>query len=536
MNILSRLRTAFASSGTTSPSPKTAALWTDEAVSQLIELFTRIPETDELLTQAGITRASLKKLETDDEIFAALRTRREAAVATPWRFEGGADSTKALLEEEFKPLMEQIVAGAWKAVPYGYSVMEAVYRYRSDRKIGLATVCVKPLEWFDPRPNGELRYFAPDFSAVNGEVVDQVYKFFLTRVDPTYQQPKGEALLSRLYWPWFFRFNGWRFWGQFLERFGQPLLVGKNPKPADMAAALLRAHQDAVIAVGPNDSVEAIQPATSGEAFEKLEQCVVRRYQKLILGQTLTSDTGNSGGGSYALGQVHAEVKEGLRKADIRLVRGTVQRQVNALCALNGITTDVPEIVFADDAGLETARADRDGKLYNVGVRFTKDYFLDRYDLREDDFDLTAGTPPIPGQASGIPPQNQQAGAGQEEDGGQVPTDENGEPTNPQAAAARLLGLDRQAFARRRAADPRRFTPAQQMVEDAADVALSQGGQPVNTAAIRAAVMAAKDPADLADRLAVLLKNEPNEQFQRTLEQALFAADVIGYVHAEGKL
>ncbi len=67
MSLFTRLRTAFARSYAQSPEPRSAALWSAQAVSQLIELFTRIPETDELLNYAGITRASLKKLETDDE-------------------------------------------------------------------------------------------------------------------------------------------------------------------------------------------------------------------------------------------------------------------------------------------------------------------------------------------------------------------------------------------------------------------------------------------------------------------------------------
>jgi len=543
MSLLTRISHALTSfarpSGSVESSPKTAALWNDTAVNDLIELLTRIPETDELLNQAGITRASLKKLETDDEIFQGLRTRREAVVATPWRFEGGDEATNALLEEELKPLMEQIVGGAWKAVPYGYSVLEAVYRRREDGKIGLSTVVAKPIEWFDPRPDGSLRYFSADGLSADGEVCDQTYKFFLTRVDPSYQQPKGEALLSRLYWPWFFRFNGWRFWGQFLERFGQPLLVGKSNSPTKMAQALLSAHQDAVIAIGPQDEVDAVQPATNGEAFEKLEQAVVRRFQKVILGQTLTSDTGKNGGGSYALGQVHAEVKESLRKADIRLVRRTVQNIVNALCALNKVVKNVPEIVFADDAGLEVARAERDNKLSTLGVKFTKEYFLDRYDLREDDFEVVQMPSQTPGatlpdpQAPGRSTGDSSASGG--DSGGSVPTDENGDPTNPQAELARRLGVDPTAFASKWKRDPKRFTPAQQKIEDEADVVLSNTASPVDPELVRKAVLASRDDKDLEARLATLMsKSDP--KFAETLQFALFTADVIGYLNAEGKI
>lgn len=539
MNWLTRISHSITSFAKGTPAtevgPKTAALWNDTAVNELIELLTRIPETDELLNQAGITRASLKKLETDDEIFQGLRTRRESVVATPWRLEGGNETINALLEEELKPLMEQIVSSSWKAVPYGYSVLEAVYRRRADGKIGLATVVGKPIEWFDPRPDGSLRYFAADGLSADGEVCDQTYKFFLTRVDPSYQQPKGEALLSRLYWPWFFRFNGWRFWGQFLERFGQPLLAGKSNNPKTMAAALLQAHQDAVIAIGPQDEVEAIQPSTSGEAFEKLEQAVVRRFQKVILGQTLTSDTGKNGGGSYALGQVHAEVKESLRKADIRLVRATVQRIVNALCALNKVLTDIPEIVFADDAGLEEARSKRDETLSKLGVKFTKEYFLDRYDLREDDFEVVQVASQVPGQSNGQPTgAGSDGGASGVPEGGSVQTDENGDPVNPQAEMARL-GLQVLEFASKWKRDPKRFTPAQQKIEEMADEALQVSGQPIGPDLVRQAVLAARNPHDLEERLAALI-GPGNPQFARTLEQALFAADVIGYLNAEGKI
>lgn len=573
MSLLNSLRTAFARKSTVvvsggSDGPATAALWTDQAISKLVDLFTKIPETDELLTNAGISRHSLKKLETDDEIFAALRTRRESVVATPWRFEGGNETDNAFLTEEFKPIMDALVAGAWKSVPYGYSVMEAVYKRRDDGKIGIADMSTKPMEWFDPRPDGSLRYFSPDGADASGEVCDTKFKFFMTRCDPTYYQPKGEALLSRLYWPWFFRFNGWRFWGQFLERYGQPLLVGNSNNTKTMVDALLQVHQDAVIAVAREDKVTVVEPTANGEAFDRLEACVVRRYQKLILGQTLTSDTGKDGAGSYALGKVHADVKEGLRKADLRLVRGTAQNAVNALCALNGITKDLPEIVFADDAGLESERAKRDVDLDKLGVKFTKEYFTDRYDLKDDDFDIVEPPkPPVPGT---IPPQLDPDAP----DGGNATTVKPlPEDATPETKLARVLTtlasqlgdqsvdtstvraailaatddsdvtarlsntMQEMGFAKRRARDPKRFTPAQQMIEDMADVSLAVCGQPIHKDLIRAAVMAARDPRDLADRLAALMhKDAQSPEFTVMLERALYIAEIIGYANAEGKV
>ena len=80
MRITSLVRNMFAQKSpapVASTDPKTAvAIYQEQALTQLIWAFAKIPDVDDILMQAGITRASLSKLESDDEIFGALRTRR----------------------------------------------------------------------------------------------------------------------------------------------------------------------------------------------------------------------------------------------------------------------------------------------------------------------------------------------------------------------------------------------------------------------------------------------------------------------------
>jgi phage gp29-like protein len=102
--------------------------------------------------------------------------------------------------------------------------MEANYALTSDSKFTLNEIVVKPLEWFEPKNDGRLIY------RQNAEIdVNAKYplKFFLTRRKPTFKQPYGDPLLSKLYWLWFFRTNTTKFWVKFLERFGTPILLGK---------------------------------------------------------------------------------------------------------------------------------------------------------------------------------------------------------------------------------------------------------------------------------------------------------------------
>lgn len=487
--------------------PKPAAtLYQPVAVEQIISLLARLPDPDLVLAAQNLGRHELRKLEADDDISAALETRREAVLATPWRLEPYEGEPAEWLWAELAPHVEVLLRGAWSAVPYGLSVIEVVYRkpVPGSPRIGLAQVQEKPLEWFAPHRDGSLLFTPPDGSPAT--LVETEYKFLLTRRNPTYRNPYGEALLSRLYWPWFFRHNGWRFWMQFLERFADPLLLGKVPVAGidhdadqqrlnDWVTSLQSLGFESVIAAPLVDNQGDVSAVTQGAAgeFEKVEAAILARIQRLILGQTLTSQVGDSG--SYAAAQVHNLVREDKRRADLRLVTNTVQRLVNALWTLNGLPDVPPTFVLQDDTGLESARAERDAKLVQAGVlKLTDQYLLDRYDYEEGDFTLGTGAPALP-----------------------VAT----------LTARAPVPL---------AANGQRFTPDQQLVEDLTDATLAKAASPIAAAALRRVISQAEDADDLAARLADLYTGTDATAFQGLLERALFTADVLGYVTAEKRV
>jgi phage gp29-like protein len=385
---------------TTMPTkPAGAMLYQPYATETVVSVLSRLPDPDLVLSNLGLGRHELRKLETDDEIAAALETRREAVIATPWRLDPYEGEAAEWLWAELEPHIEPLLRGAWSAVPYGFSVVEAVYRKPrpGSPRVGIDFVQEKPIEWFEPKRDGALLYSPPNGGSPH--LVDTSAKFLLTRRNPTYRNPFGEALLSRAYWPWFFRHNGWRFWMAFLERFSDPLLMGRVFQPSEFVAAMQQLGLSAVIGVGKDESVEAVTQSAAGE-FERVERALVQRIQKLILGQTLTSQV--DGQGSYAAAKVHNEVRDDKRRADIRLVTAIVQRLVEALWALNALPGDPPSFVLQDDTGLEMERAERDAKLATAGIlKFTDAYIVDKYDLEQDEFVIpTTPTPPETGSAS----------------------------------------------------------------------------------------------------------------------------------------
>lgn len=483
----------------------------------MLTRFGWVGDADEVLQRAGISRAQLRALEGDDEIYAALETRRDAACNTPWRFEHPVAREAQFFDAAFRPLMPELLRHAWCAVPYGYSVLEAVYRPAEDPAsptpgyIGLAQVVGVPFDWCRILPGGDLQW------SESQQPLD-TRKFFAAVKDASLRRPMGESLLSRLYWPWFFRGHGWKFWMKFLERCSVPFLYGKTSSDRDAAlAALGAAVQDAVIVAGPDDEIGAVDMGAQRVDFNQFETAVVRRYQRLILGQTLTSGT-DGGSGNRALGQVHNEVRDEKKQADVRLLVQLVQGMADMLAALNGI--EPPKFIMEDGSGLEMERAQRDQILVQAGMlQFTPEYLREKYGLEPGDFTVSEAAPAGTAGTAGT------AGEGA---GGSRPA-----PQDPTGAAPGETPQLRATLADGDKPARPRFTAGQQAIEDQIDAHLGALPSPLDPKAIAGAIRAATSADDLVERLGLVLRDADRGVFNRVLERALFAADVMGYAHAQ---
>lgn len=368
--------------------PQRRLLQSEIAVSRLIGFITTVPDPDEMLAKAGIKRYQLRQLELDDEIAQAVDTRREAVVATPWRLEPNQSRVGKFLTSVLEPHIEDLKRGVIDARFYGYSVFEIIYK-QVEKGIGIDRLMLKPMEWFAPQRDGTLKYFPDDGSGGTDGIDCDPLKFLLSRCNASYRNPYGEALLSRLWFPVTWRREGWGMWLQFLETFGEPIILGQVRNYKDFVEAMVAQGVRSTVAwesIDGEDKVQPITASTPGE-FDRLEQAILRRIQKLILGQTLTSDVGSNG--SYAVAAIHNEVRNDKRRADIRMVQRTGQQLVNNLAMVNGV--EPPKFIMADDSGLEMSRAQRDSILSPVlaasGLRFTRGYFTDRFDISEEDLE-----------------------------------------------------------------------------------------------------------------------------------------------------
>lgn len=487
-------------------------LYSEQAFDRVLAYLTSVPDPDLMLQKAGIERQHLRFLELDDEVAQCVETRKDAVLAVPRRLEPNQTRASKWLMMAMEPHFETVLRAVMSAVFYGYSVLEITYRLDAGRTV-IDRIDERNIEWFRIHPALGWRYFPNDGSGgVDGIALDP-RKFFITVRHPTTRNPYGESLLSRLWFPVTWRREGWQMWLKFLETFGQPIVIGRVFDYNGFVAAMQKQGVRSVIGWQgrADDSVQTINASNPGE-FERLEMAVTKRVQKLILGQTLTSDVGSTG--SYAAAKVHNEVRRDKTLADSRLAVHTIQRIVDVLADLNGLPRH--RFVMADDVGLESERATRDAALLPVlvasGLKLTQNYFEDRYDYRSEDLGST---------------ETDDLGAPEQPEPAEEPDVESESPAAETVdARAEVLTM----------AAPR-FTKTQQEIEDLGDALMEEApANPLDPDRLRDAIMGAKDADDLRERLLAVWEKGPDKAFTDTLEKAAFMARVIGYVSAsEGR-
>jgi phage gp29-like protein len=236
----------------------------------------------------------------------------------------------------------------------------------------------------------ELRLLTRD-QAVDGIAVP-ARKFIVHRFGEQYENPWGLGLGHRLFWPVYFKRQGISFWMQGLDKFSQPTAVGKYPNGAGqpekdtLLAALAAVSREAGVIIPEGMAVELLEAKRSGtfDAYESLARYMDEDIAKAVLGETLSTQVGNSG--SRALGEVHNEVRLEIVKADAdrlaETINSTLVRWIVDLNLPDYAATGLPyPALWWDVSEPEdlAARAKRDVDVASLGYRPTQDYIDDTY-------------------------------------------------------------------------------------------------------------------------------------------------------------
>ncbi len=363
-----------------------------------------LPDPDPVLVKQGKDISVYRGLLTDAHVFSCVQSRKSGVLSLEWEIDRGkAKSRQArFVKDIFAGIdMYQLISEILDAPLFGFVPIEIVWQLAGGLAVPVK-IQAKPQEWFQYDDENVLRLRKANTSS--GLLGDKAgyflpeYKFLVPRSNATYQNPYGEKVLSRVFWPVTFKKGGVKFWVVFAEKYGMPYLIGKHPRGItieerdEIADHLENMIQDA-IAVIPDDSqvelLESSGKSASADIFQRLLEAQNAEISKAILGQTLTTDVGSTG--SYAASNTHFQVRQDIIAADKKLVEKTINQLIRWIMVLNfGDVRDVPVFSMWQEEDVDKTLAERDEILARTGVRFTKKYFRTNYGLEEDEFEISS--------------------------------------------------------------------------------------------------------------------------------------------------
>ena len=194
-----------------------------------------------------------------------------------------------------------------------------------------------------------------------------------------------------VFWAVTFKRAGLKFWAEFTQKYGGAWLIGKEPrsntqKDTDLLLDALEALSGNSVGVIPNDSSVEIHEATgksaSVDAYDKLIRYCRSEINIALLGQDQTTEANTN----HASATAGLEVTDDIRDSDSRIVEATFNQLIDWICELNFGDVARPRFVLheAEEFG-STELSQRDMNLYQIGARFSPDYFVRAYGLRESD-------------------------------------------------------------------------------------------------------------------------------------------------------
>lgn len=353
-----------------------------------------LPNPDNLFARFGKSYEIYRELKNDSHIWSCIQSRKSGSLALEYYL----DSTNAneytiqIIENIINELdIDNLQNNILEAIFMGFQAIEIVWAYKNINTqnyiVPIKLLCHNQ-EYFAFGKQGELltKNEKDEF------VQTKPYKYLIARNESTNNSPYGDPILNKCYWYSIFKNGANRFWINYAEKYGSPMLLAQFQRGASqeeaekLADALQGMSQDAVI-VTPSDykiDIAESNRSASVELFKELIKYCNSEISKAILSQTMTTEMES---GSYAAAEVHYKIRKEIIKRDSSMIRNVINTLIKYIIQLNNlgnITINFNHIINDSD---NTSRIDRDTKLYQAGIRLSKEYWKRTYGLRDSDFE-----------------------------------------------------------------------------------------------------------------------------------------------------
>lgn len=355
-----------------------------------------LPNPDSLLSRFGKQYEIYRDLKNDSHTWSCIQSRKSGSMSLEYYLDSANDSEEItkIIEQIFSTIdIDSLQNNILEAIFLGFQPIEIIWDYEIINNkyyfIPKRFVCEYQEKFaFNKQGNLLIKDDENEFKEV------PPYKYLLARNEANTNNPYGEPILNKCYWYVTFKNGATRFWINYAEKYGSPMLLAQFQRGASqeeaekLADVLSEMSQDAVI-VTPSDykiDIAESNRSASVELFRELIKYCNSEISKAILSETMTTEMD---GGSFAAAEVHFKIRKELIKRDSWMIRNVINTLIRYIIELNNLENAKVNFNHVINDSDNSSRIDRDIKLFNSGIRLSKEYLKRTYGLRDSDFETT---------------------------------------------------------------------------------------------------------------------------------------------------
>lgn len=533
------MRNPFKALFTKNPRLKTEIATRERAFGLYRMINGLIAEYDEVMNRLGLSYDSLAKLLYDPDVFACVQSRKAGVLSLEWEIARGDAKTEEseVVEKALRELdMHRIITDMLDAPLWGRAPMEIIWEVRDGLWLP-KDIVGKRADWFRFDQDSRMRFLSVDSPMEGEEIADG--KFIVPRFNATYSNPYGEKLLSRVWWPVWWKKAGWKFWSIKAEKYGIPTLAGTVPRGTSEEEVtkflniLANSVQDSAMVFDDGRKVEILQASGNGgtESYPDLIHEANADIAKVILGHSAAADStpGKLGNETMA-----TDVRRDIVDGDRRMVERAMNELLQWIHFFNFSTGEPPKFSLFEEEEIDKTLAERDAILVQAmassKLSLSKKYWMKAHGLDDNDIvEIEPEPEPEPffpgpegyapeGNKPSLPPgQEKQAAIDQAK-----AQEQEGEPGKTEAKGQQ----ESKTLEFAEGADP--LAALSIKVQEAA-------AKPFDdmTRRVYEEAMKADTPEELWERLLALYPTLDVSEIQQTLTDSGFVAAVKGFAEAE---
>lgn len=317
-------------------------------------------------------------LSRDPHIYSQISKRTIQLVSSPYKIEGGTQQMQSFIKDYFKNVnLRNLLTDMLSGLAYGFSIFDMVWEQKG--AYFLPKLYFLPQKFFDNDHNG-LFIMLKNFKKL---YIEDEKKFLLHLHKAESGNIVNYGILRKLAWLFTLKAFITAQYANHAELLGVPPIIfqGDTEDPDKIVDQVLELRSNSAGYFPKDATVQLMEGKADRNTFIEFIKYADKEISQVILGQTLTSDIGDSG--SRAAAEVHNDVRKDYQKSDAVIIEESMNKLIKTVIDMNfsGVKK-YPEYRFdIEDYLDENRKAETIKKLIDAGYEIPEEYISETFNI-----------------------------------------------------------------------------------------------------------------------------------------------------------